>query len=109
MSTIFQVFLTVSAQKDLEEIFSFLVDNDSKNAAEYVLSSIEKKLETLREFPLRGVYPNELAALGILDYRELFFKPYRIIYKVQDLNVYIILISDGRRDMQTLLQKRILS
>jgi toxin ParE1/3/4 len=46
--------------------------------------------------------------LGIREYREVFFKPYRIIYRVVEKNVYIFLIADGRRDMQTLLQRRLL-
>ncbi|HDR16533.1 MAG TPA: hypothetical protein ENN79_13840, partial [Desulfobacteraceae bacterium] len=54
-------------------------------------------------------YPKELLALGIREYREIFFKPYRIIYRVMDKNVYVLLIADGRRDMQTLLQRRLLA
>jgi toxin ParE1/3/4 len=63
----------------------------------------------LAELTDRGSYPRELAALGIHDYREIFFKPYRIIYRISGRFVYIFLIADGRRDMQTLLQRRLLS
>ena len=52
--------------------------------------------------------PKELLALGVREYREVFFKPYRIIYRVQDETVYVLLIADGRRDMQSLLQRRLL-
>jgi toxin ParE1/3/4 len=62
----------------------------------------------LSESPERGAYPKELLALGIRDYREIFFKPYRILYRVLDKNVYVLLIADGRRDMQSLLQRRLL-
>ena len=47
-------------------------------------------------------------ALGVREYREIFFKPYRIIYRVINKNVYVLLIADGRRDMQTLLQRRLI-
>ena len=46
--------------------------------------------------------------LGIREYREIFFKPYRIIYRIMKKNVYVLLIVDGRRDMQSLLQRRLL-
>jgi len=46
--------------------------------------------------------------LGIHEYREVFFKPYRIVYRVCADTVYIHLIADGRRDMQTLLERRLL-
>lgn len=38
----------------------------------------------------------------------MFFKPYRAIYRVQDKKVIIYLIADGRRDMQSLLSRRLL-
>jgi toxin ParE1/3/4 len=38
----------------------------------------------------------------------LFFKPYRVIYPVLDRPVIISLIADGRRDLQTLLENRLL-
>ena len=35
-------------------------------------------------------------------------KPYRVIYRVVDRDVAILLIADGRRDMQSLLATRLL-
>ena len=46
--------------------------------------------------------------LEIREYREVFFKPYRIIYRVMNENVYVPVIADGRRDMRTLLERRLL-
>ncbi|MBP6724717.1 MAG: type II toxin-antitoxin system RelE/ParE family toxin, partial [Halioglobus sp.] len=60
------------------------------------------------ENPQRGAYPKELMAIGLREYREIFFKPYRIIYRVMDKKVYVMVIADGRRDMQALLQRRLL-
>lgn len=105
---IFTVFLTEDAASDLKDIYTYISEHDSENNAEYVLDEIEKKFFSLSEFPERGVYPKELMALGIRDYREIFFKPYRIIYRIVKTNVYVYLIADGRRDMQTLLQRRLL-
>jgi toxin ParE1/3/4 len=48
-------------------------------------------------------------ALGIREYRETFFKPYRIVYHVDGHLVFISLIADGRRDMQSLLARRLLA
>ncbi|MGH8035869.1 MAG: hypothetical protein ACREO9_11630 [Lysobacterales bacterium] len=47
--------------------------------------------------------------LGIDRYRQVFFKPYRIIYHVRDHRVIVNLIADGRRDMSALLQRRLTS
>ena len=59
-------------------------------------------------FPQRGSYPRELLDLGVREYREVFFKPYRIIYRVLEDGVYVMVTADGRRDMRALLQRRLL-
>jgi toxin ParE1/3/4 len=104
----FAVLLTNDAARDLEELYDYIALHDAPQKADYVLEQVEKAFSTLSEFPARGAYPKELAALGIREYREIFFKPYRIIYRVIDKNIYVLLIVDGRRDMQTLLQRRLL-
>ncbi len=104
----FKIFLTEDAANDLGEIYSYIVKYDSPNKAEYVLDQLEKKFISLGELPERGVYPQELLSLGIREYREIFFKPYRIIYRILNKTIYVYLIVDGRRDMQTLLQQRLL-
>ena len=100
--------LTNDAARDLNELYDYIAVHDSRRKADYVLEQIEKTFSTLSEFPERGVYPKELLKLGIREYREIFFKPYRIIYRVMDKNVYVLLIVDGRRDMQSMLQRRLL-
>ncbi len=105
--TVFDVLLTNDAARDLEDIYNFIALHDSPQTADYVLSRIEEVFSSLSEFPERGVYPNELLALGIREYREIFFKPYRIVYRVMTNIVYVLLIVDGRRDMQSILQRRL--
>ncbi|MDY6987380.1 MAG: type II toxin-antitoxin system RelE/ParE family toxin [Thermodesulfobacteriota bacterium] len=104
----FPVLLTKDAARDLNDLYDYVTEHDSPQKADYLLEQIEKTFSTLSEFPERGVYPKELLALGIREYREIFFKPYRIIYRVMDKNVYVLLIVDGRRDFQSLLQRRLL-
>lgn len=104
----FRVLLTKDAARDLEDLFDYIAFHDSPRRAEHVLTQIEKAFNRLSESPGRGAYPKELRAVGIHEYREVFFKPYRIIYRVITRKVYVVLIADGRRDMQTLLQRRLL-
>jgi toxin ParE1/3/4 len=104
----FAVLLTDDAAHDLDELYGHIARHDAPEKADYVLEAIEKAFARLSEFPERGAYPKELLALGIREYREIFFKPYRIICRIMDKNVYVLLIVDGRRDMQTLLQRRLL-
>jgi toxin ParE1/3/4 len=104
----FQVYLTDDASRDLEELYDYIESHDAPGKANYVLDQIEKAFSSLSENPERGAYPKELLAVGLREYREIFFKPYRIIYRVMADNVYVMVIADGRRDMQALLQRRLL-
>ncbi len=104
----YEVFLIDDAVRDLEQLYDYIAQNDSPKKADYVLDRIEEAFSGLRELPSRGAYPKELLDLGIKEYREIFFKPYRIIYRIMGQKVYVLLVADGRRDMQTLLERRLL-
>lgn len=104
----FQIFLTDSATRDLEHLYDYIELCDVPGKADYVLDQIEKAFSSLSENPERGAYQKELLAIGLREYREIFFKPYRTIYRVMAEKVYVMVIADGRRDMQALLQRRLL-
>ena len=104
----FLVQLTDAATCDLEAIHDYIYRHDAPGSADHVLNQIESAFSSLAEFPERGSHVKELLQIGILGYREIFSKPYRIIYRVTADIVYILLISDGRRDMRTLLLRRLL-
>jgi toxin ParE1/3/4 len=104
----YEVLLTEDAEQDLESIYDHIAEFDCKANADHVLDRVLEVVESLAAFPERGAYPKELVALGIREYRQTSFKPYRVIYRVMGQKVYIYLIADGRRDMQSLLARRLL-
>ena len=104
----FKVIVTRQAECDLDAIDDYIAEHDSPVAAEYVLGEIARVIKGLYTFPERGAVPSELAALGIKQYRQAFFKPYRVVYTVVDGRVFVVLVADGRRDMNTLLTERLL-
>jgi len=104
----YRLLLTRHAVNDVEELDTWISAHDSPERADYVTDRINEVFQKLTKLPERGTYPKELSALGIHEFREVFFKPYRIIYRVEHRTVYIYLIADGRRDMQTLLSRRLL-
>ena len=103
----FDVLLTDDAVRDIEEVYDYIFEHDDSTKADYVLGRLETAINGLATNPKRGACPKELLALGIREYRQTFFKPYRIIYRIAGRQVYIYLIADGRRDMQTLLARRL--
>lgn len=103
-----EVLLTRGAEQDLEALHEYISDFDSPANANQVLDRLMEVVDGLALFPGRGSYPKELVALGIKDYRQMVLKPYRVIYRVLGSQVVIYLIVDGRRDMQSLLARRLL-
>ena len=104
----FKVLLTAGAESDLNDLHRYIAEHDSPQNAGYVLDKLLEVAESLATFPERGSYPPELLALGIREYRQAFFKPYRVIYRVIGQQVIIYVITDGRRDMKSLLARRLL-
>lgn len=104
----FEVRLTPDALADLEEIRDWIAEHDSPERAAHVLERILAQIRALAALPERGAHPRELLALGIRQYRETYFKPYRIIYAVEGRHVHVYVIVDGRRDFRTLLARRVL-
>jgi toxin ParE1/3/4 len=105
----FDVLLTEGAQQDLASICDYIAEFDSPANAQKVLDGFQKTVDNLSRFPQRGSHPKELQSIGIKEYRQALFKPYRLIYRIIDKRVIIYLITDGRRDMQSLLMHRLLN
>ena len=102
-----RLLLTEGAEQDLESIYDYIAEFDCVENANYVLDQLMEAVESLSQFPERGSYPKELSTLGIREYRQTFFRPYWAIYRVLDAKVIIYVIADGRRDMQSLLARRL--
>ena len=104
----YAIRLTDEAEEDLEGIGEYISASNSPLRAGYVIAEIRGVVNSLAHFPDRGSRVQELIDAGQPDYREVLFKPYRIIYHVTDDVVYVQLIADGRRNMRALLLQRLL-
>jgi toxin ParE1/3/4 len=103
----FNVRFTVAARSDLREIHAYIAQNDSLENADYVTREIVRAALALREFPQRGAHPPEMLARGNRSYRQIFFKPYRIVYRIRANTVFVAVVADGRRNMALLLGRRL--
>jgi len=104
----YRVKIVQEAEEDLAELVDYIAHNDSIERADHVLERLLTVCERLERHPDRGHFLPEFRSLGIKTYREVHFKPYRIIYEVISREVFILLIVDGRRSLQTILERRLL-
>lgn len=103
-----RVTVVEAAERDLYELHHYVESNDSPERADALLDRLQQAVERLAEMPERGHFPPELERIGIREYREIHFKPYRIVYAIHGDTVIVHCILDGRRDMQSLLEDRLL-
>ncbi len=104
----YQVHIVTEAEEDLFGIHHFVALNDSPERADKLLAKLEETCLSLSKLPNRGHIPPELQRVAIHDYLEIHYKAYRIIYQITAKSVFIHGILDGRRDLEELLQERLL-
>ena len=103
-----RVFLIQEAEEDLLEIYRYVARFDSTRKAEALLQQLEALCRSLEILPGRGNHPRELRRLGVTRFREVHRKPYRVIYELAANQVFVHAVLDGRRDLDDLLQRRLL-
>ncbi|OHB49038.1 MAG: plasmid stabilization protein [Planctomycetes bacterium GWF2_40_8] len=104
----FEVFLISDAEKDILDIFKYIIFSDSKEKAEYVFHKIEETCKSLCSLPDRGHIPPELKRIGVMNFKEIHYKPYRIVYEIINKKVFVHCVLDGRRNLQEILEYRLL-
>ena len=105
----YTIQITEDAEHDLEDIYDYIYQYDCLENANYVLQELLSIAGNLTGFPERGSVVKELKELGFIEFRQVFFKPYRLIYRILEKRVIIYLVVDGRRDLQSVLSKRLLN
>lgn len=103
----FEVFWTKNAEFDLELIIEH-IKTDSLEVAKKTFAEIKKESNALYFFPERKRVVPELQQIGILKYREIIHKRWRIIYKIDNTKVYVILVADSSRNLEDILFQRLI-
>lgn len=103
----FEVLLSEDAERDIEDIYRYVAAHDAVEKADRLLEALEQTCRGLADLPERGNVPKELLPLGMTEFREVHYKPYRMIYRIAGRKVIVYCVLDGRRDMQTLLHRRL--
>lgn len=103
----YEVIWTKNAKYDLESIIEY-VKIDSVNTAKKIFLEIKKECDNLYYFPKRKRVVPELQQIGILKYREIIHKRWRILFKIDDKKVYILLVVDSSRNLEDILFQRLM-
>ena len=105
----FDVLLTHGAEDDIVSLLTYLAENQTVEDADYVAGKLKQVILSLGETPERGHAPPELERVHVTGFLQVHFKPYRIIYQLEGTCVYVFCVLDGRRDIESVLRRRLLS
>lgn len=96
-----QVRWSLTAGNDLQDIEDFIARDSALHAITFVDRVVESA-ETLLKTPRIGRMVPEF---NRPDLRELIFRDYRIVYLLQNDEVFILRVVHGSRDLLTLVRR----
>jgi toxin ParE1/3/4 len=101
------VIVTQTVEDDIDEIILYIVE-DNATIGLKILDRLQKSINSLKYFPERGRRVPELLDKNIKEYKKLIETSWRIIYKVENNDVRVITVIDGRRNIQDILTKKLI-
>ena len=90
-----QIYWTSRADADLDGIFNFARRN-SEAYALLLIHRIMKAVKRLEDFPLSW---RKVPEYERPDIREVILAPYRIVYRIMDKEVHILIVQHGAKQL----------
>ena len=103
----FKVIWTKNAELDLELIIEYIKIN-SINIAKEIFFEIKQETNKLHTLPQRKRIVPEFQQIGIVKYREIIYKRWRIVYKIDEEKVYVLIVVDSSRNLEDILFQRLI-
>ena len=107
MSDNYKIEWAEVAENDLKGIIEYIAQDSPANALK-IFKKIKQKASSLYTLPERGRIVPELQDQDILIYRELIIPPWRIIYRISEMKVYVLSVLDARQNVEDILLKRLI-
>lgn len=103
-----RIVILRQAEQDLHELMAYLTRNFGRDVWLDSYAGIKASIRNLAAFPHSGAIPEPLEQLQLGQFRQVISNQNRIVYEVRQQTVYVHLIADCRRDMKSLLLRRLL-
>ena len=107
MNRTYKIIITDNAEQDLNEIVLYIAQRDIQIALN-IFEKLQARIFSLRTFPEKGRIVPELNDHNIFQYHEIIDNPWRIIYKIENDQVFVMTVLDGRRNIEDILLKKLI-
>ncbi len=108
MNQIYKIIWARIAENDLKEIIDYIAIDSPANALT-IFKKIKNKTSDLYSMPEKCRIVPELKEQGIMQYRELIVSPWRIMFRITEMKVYVLSVLDARRNIEDILLKRLVN
>ena len=95
-----QVEISKESKSDVKEISDY-ISRDSRRYAKETVDKIYEKIKILNDFPYIG---RKVPEQDDERYRELIYKSYRIIYKIEKGYIHIQTVIHGARNVKNIFK-----
>ena len=102
------IFILPDAQEDLLSLQEYMLDEWSESDWLKAEDEIFEKLALVEKGFLTGASVQELASVGILEYRNVFTSHHKLVYRRVGDDTFVYAVAGHRQDYPTLLMKRLL-
>jgi toxin ParE1/3/4 len=102
------IFILPDAQEDLLSLQEYMLDEWSESDWLKAEDEIFEKLALIETGFLTGASVQELASVGILEYRNVFTSHHKLVYRRVGDDTFVYAVAGHRQDYPTLLMKRLL-
>ncbi|MGU7784752.1 type II toxin-antitoxin system RelE/ParE family toxin [Burkholderia sp. PU8-34] len=103
-----RVVILRSAEADLKYLKRYIQSNFGVETWQATYSKIKDAIAVIQSYPNRGWIPEELVNINLTQFRQVIAGMNRIIYEVRGDVAYIHIVCDTRKDLKSLLMRRLL-
>ena len=83
----------------MDKIYEFTIDNFGVGVLRDFKNSVFESISRLSDFPEIGQVARESEMADTKNIRQLIVKNHRIIYMIENKNIYILTILNSRQDL----------
>ena len=85
----YKIIVEPEAVVDLQNIYKYILEQDSQNKALTFISQLKHSIKSLEEMPYRC---RQSHYIDDKDVRDLIYKKYTVVFKVIDSSIHILTI-----------------
>lgn len=103
-----KIFWTKDAEESFNEILEYLMEKSGESITRKIYDRIISKIDLLSSVSFKSKVSQDLKDIGINDVYELTESPWRIFFKLRNNEIIVLLILDGRRNVEEILISKVI-